>query len=70
MDNISHLNLREPMFAPCAPHVEQERARSALFTLRDLLEAAPPAVAFDPEGLGALIGMVGDMLPVLPEDGG
>lgn len=58
---------REPMFAPLEAAAEQERARSALHGLRDLLEAASPLISFDPHSLGALVGLVADAMPVWPE---
>lgn len=58
---------REPMFAPLEAAAEQERARSALHGLRDLLEAASPIISFDPHSLGALVGLVADAMPVWPE---
>lgn len=58
---------REPMFAPLDAAAEQERARSALHGLRDLLEAASPIISFDPHSIGALVGLVADSLPAWPE---
>lgn len=58
---------REPMFAPLDAAAEQERARSSLHALRDLLEAASPIISFDPHSLGALVGLVADAMPVWPE---
>ena len=69
MSNVHHLRNDRLSFTPCPPAVEQERARVGLYALRDMLEAAPPAVSpCDPAGLGALLGMVADALPELPEE--
>ena len=62
MPNVRPLHATESAPLP-APYLEQERARAALFALRDLLEAVPPAAGIDPGGLGALLGLLGESLP-------
>lgn len=57
----------EPMFSALDAATEQERVRLALHALRDLLDAAPAVVTFDPQSIAALVGLCADALPVLPE---
>lgn len=69
MSNVHHLRNDRLSFTPCPPAVDQERARAGLYALRDMLEAAPPAVSpCDPAGLGALLGMVAESLPVIEDE--
>lgn len=57
----------QPMFGAIDAATEQERVRLALHGLRDLLDAAPAIVTFDPHSIAALIGLCADALPVLAE---
>lgn len=69
MPNVHLLRNDRRPFIACPPAHDQERARAALYALRDLLEAVPaPVATCEPAGLGAILGMVADSLPVLDED--
>lgn len=67
MEQVTPLFPRQqPMFSVDDPAAEQERCRSAAYALRDLMEAAPAVVSFDPHSIAALIGLIADALPQWP----
>jgi hypothetical protein len=69
MANIHPMRRDETLLCESALGLDQERARAALYALRDLLEAVPaPIGACDPAGLGALLGLLAKSLPDMDED--